>query len=175
MEDKTTILFTGKSNKAPFQEVNVEWHNIINNDVPSIEWTQIHAIVNYNGKVLVVSKTTDGDTMIHVPGGHIEGDEDLETALRREILEETGGTMVSWKPLGYQKRTDGKGKVTHQVRAYAEVKDVKSEIVDVDGLISYTKSVDVSEMLEVLGWNNPIGSRIFELVADEFNKKNTWH
>lgn len=168
-DDKSAIVFTGKSNVAPFHEVKVEWHNIVNNNIPPIEWMQIHAIVNYNGKVLVVRKGTNGDTMIHVPGGHIEKGEDLEAALRREISEETGGTLVNWKPLGYQKRTDYQGEITYQVRAYAEVEDVKAEIIDVDGLVSYTKSIDIAEMLDVLGWNNPIGERIFELVAGYFD------
>lgn len=168
MENNTTIIHKGKSNAAPFEEITVEWHNIINNDLPKIDWTQVHAIANYNGKVIVVSKTTNGDTMIHVPGGHTEEGEDVETTLKREILEETGGVLVSWKPIGYQKRTDSKGNSTHQLRVYAVVKDIKDKTIDFDGRISETRAIDVSEMLDVLGWNNPIGRRIFELVSPEF-------
>lgn len=171
MKDESTIIFKGKSNAAPFEDLIVEWHNITGDVIPEIGWTQVHAITNYNGKVLVVSKTTNGNTMVHVPGGHVEEGEDIETTLRREIFEETGGVLVSWKPLGYQKRIDSKSNATHQLRVYATVKDVKSEVVDFDGLISFTQSIEVSEMLDVLGWNNPIGNRIFELVAHDFNQK----
>ena len=168
MEDNTTIIFKGQSNAAPFEEIIVEWHDIISNNIPKINWTQVHAIANYNGKVVAVSKITDGHTMIHVPGGHTEEGEDVETTLSREILEETGGTLISWKPIGYQKRTDSRGNETHQLRVYAKVKDIKSKTIDFDGRISEAKCIDISDMLDVLEWNNPIGRRIFELVNPEF-------
>lgn len=170
MEDKTTIIFKGKSNAAPYEEVTIEWHDVVNGDIPKINWTQVHAIANYKNKVIVVSKTTGDHTMIHVPGGHVEEGEDVESALSREIFEETGGSLVSWKPLGYQKRIDSKGAETHQLRVYAKVEDIKNETIDYDGLISKTKLIDISDMLNVLEWNNPIGHRIFELVSKEFSR-----
>jgi len=163
------ISYKGRSNAAPFEEVTVEWHNIIDGHIPKINWTQVHAIANYHGKVVVVAKTKHGHTMTHVPGGHVEEGEDIETTLRREIAEETGGTVVSWKPLGYQKRTDSKGNETYQLRVYAEVKDIKGTTIDFDGLVSDTKLIDISDMLDVLEWNNSIGRRIFELVSGEFS------
>ena len=170
MKDKSTIILKGKSNVAPFEEITVEWHNIINNDIPKIDWTQVHAIANYNGKVIVVSKTTSNYTMTNVPGGHVEEGEDAETTLRREIFEETGGMIVSWKPIGYQKRIDSKGGETYQLRTYAVIEGIKSKTIDFDGLISETKSIDISDMLDILEWNNPIGCRIFELVNKEFTE-----
>ncbi len=169
MKDEMTITYTGKSNAPPFEEVIVEWHDILGGNIPNINWTQVHAIANYQGKVVVVSKTKHGHTMVHVPGGHVEEGEDVETTLHREILEETGGTLVNWKPLGYQKRTDSKGHETYQLRVYAEIKDIKSTTTDFDGLTSETKLIDISDMLDVLEWNNPIGRQIFELVSGEFS------
>lgn len=50
----------------------------------------VAAIVEHDGKFLLVDEYANGQRVLSQPGGHIEADESPEQAVTREVLEETG-------------------------------------------------------------------------------------
>lgn len=59
----------------------------------AMQWTPhvvVAAIVEQSGRFLVVEERAEGRTVINQPAGHLERDESLIEAVRREVLEETG-------------------------------------------------------------------------------------
>ncbi len=68
---------------------------------------RVKAIVIRDGKLLLIHRFRDGSEYYAFPGGGVEEGEDLETALKREILEETGLNLVSYEPL-FEQPEDGK-------------------------------------------------------------------
>ncbi|MCK5725440.1 MAG: NUDIX hydrolase [Thiotrichaceae bacterium] len=52
--------------------------------------TVVAAIIERDNKFLVVEEVVDGLTVINQPSGHLEANETLIEAVRRETLEETG-------------------------------------------------------------------------------------
>lgn len=50
----------------------------------------VAAVVERDGRFLVVEEEADGATVFNQPAGHVEADETPEAAVRREVLEETG-------------------------------------------------------------------------------------
>jgi 8-oxo-dGTP pyrophosphatase MutT (NUDIX family) len=159
------IVYKTKSNLTN-EKITLEWHDLVGKRIPDLAWKQVHIVGNYNGKVVLVYLEKIG--LYHLPGGHVEVGEDVETTMRRELAEETGGIIIEWEPLGYQIRTDAKGNVDYQLRVYAKVSGIKPENVDFDGSIVPTKLVEIDEMNKVLGWENPIGEHIYHLVRDKF-------
>ncbi len=148
------------------EEITIEWRDLIGKRIPDIKWKQVHIVCNFNGKVVLVYLEKLG--MHHLPGGHVEAGEDVEATLKRELAEETGGIVIEWEPIGYQIRTDSKGGVVNQLRVYAKVVNIQSETIDIDGSLVPAKFIPVDEMLESLGWKNPIGERIYSLIAGKF-------
>ncbi|NTU69668.1 NUDIX domain-containing protein [bacterium] len=161
------VVFETKSNYDG-EKIKLEWYDLVGRRIPKKEWRQVHIIANYNGKVVFVY--FEKNKMTHIPGGHIESGEDIETAMRRELAEETGGLVLDWEPIGYQARIDSKGDVDYQLRVYAKVTGIKEKSVDYDGGIVSTNLVDINEMLKAWGWENPIGERIVDLVKEKFIK-----
>lgn len=53
----------------------------------------VAAIIEHEGKYLLVEERAMGNRVISQPGGHIEADESPEQAVVREALEETGSTV----------------------------------------------------------------------------------
>lgn len=53
----------------------------------------VAAVVQHDGKYLMVEEQAMGLVVISQPGGHIESEESPETAVVREVLEETGCTV----------------------------------------------------------------------------------
>lgn len=49
----------------------------------------VAAVVHRNGRFLLVEEKVDGELRINQPAGHLEPDETLAEAVRRETLEET--------------------------------------------------------------------------------------
>lgn len=65
------------------------------------EWVNVFAITD-EGKVIMVKQYRHGikEVGIELPGGVAEEGEDMETACRRELLEETGYAFEAWAYLG---------------------------------------------------------------------------
>ena len=53
----------------------------------------VAAVIEHDGKYLLVEEYAIGRRVFSQPGGHIEADESLEQAVIRETLEETGCTI----------------------------------------------------------------------------------
>ena len=53
----------------------------------------VAAVIQHDGKYLLVEEYAIGRRVFSQPGGHIEADESLEQAVIRETLEETGCTI----------------------------------------------------------------------------------
>lgn len=170
MISNADVVYKTKSNFNG-EEIVLEWHDLVGRRIPDKKWHQVHIVANYGGKVVFVWLEKLG--LFSLPGGHVEAGETIDEALRREFVEETGGVIIDWEPIGYQKRIDTKGDSAYQLRVYATVTGVKERNVDFDGSIMTTKLEDFSNMLKVWGWENPIGSRIRDLVKDKFSKIDT--
>ncbi len=55
-------------------------------------WTPrvtVAAVIERDGKYLLVEETTDGGMVFNQPAGHLEDDESLSDAVKREVREET--------------------------------------------------------------------------------------
>ena len=61
--------------------------------------TSARAVI-FKGARVVMVRQRDGEQHIN-PGGRLEPDEDVETAARREVLEETGWRLGTLTPLGF--------------------------------------------------------------------------
>ena len=76
------------------------------------------AIILKNGKVLLAGQK--GSVYTFLPGGHIEFGETAETALHRELMEETGITGRCGKFISTIENifTDADGKKYHEIAVY---------------------------------------------------------
>lgn len=167
MENSADVVYVTKSNMNN-EEITLEWYDLVGRRIPNKKWHQVHIVSNYGGKVVFAYFEKLG--LFNLPGGHVEKDETIDMALRREFAEETGGLVIDWEPIGYQKRTDSKDNSVYQLRVYADVTGVKEQSIDFDGSVVPTRLVEFDEMLDVWGWNNPIGNRIVDLIKDKFPK-----
>ena len=170
MKKSADITYRTQSNMNG-EKITIEWHDLLGRRLPNKKWHQVHIIANYGGKVVFSYFEKLG--LYNLPGGHVEQGETVDMALRRELSEETGGVVIDWEPIGYQKRTDSNGSAVYQLRVYADVSGIQEASVDYDGTLVPTKLVDFDDMLKVWGWENPIGRHVAELVEGKFSASGT--
>jgi len=53
----------------------------------------VAAVIEENDKFLLIEETVDGITVINQPAGHLDDNESLLSAVKRETMEETGHTF----------------------------------------------------------------------------------
>jgi len=68
---------------------------------------RVTGIVIRAGKLLLIHRFRDGHEYWVFPGGGVEQGEDFESALKREMLEETGLGLISYQRLFDQTEKDG--------------------------------------------------------------------
>ena len=68
---------------------------------------RVTGVVIRDGKFLLIHRLRDGNEYWVFPGGGVEEGEDFETALKREMMEETGLMLVSYQRLFEQLEKDG--------------------------------------------------------------------
>src|SRR3989344_7290064 len=79
---------------------NISWKFIISKKTPPLKLcTAAFCIAVSNGKVLLVQQKDRG---WELPGGHIDEGEELEGALIREIIEESGTVVENLQMFGHK-------------------------------------------------------------------------
>ena len=126
---------------------NISWEFYLSDYLPKRELcSAVFALLKYDNKI-VLTRTHRGWEM---PGGHIENNETVEEALKRELTEEAGASLGKFKFIGYRKIiakkpiNDSKRKVHYPfpisyIPHYIAIAD--TELVDPTG--------DPDEVLEV--------------------------
>ena len=79
---------------------NTPWKFIISNEKPdSSLCTAAFCVTLHRGKLLLVNNRERG---WEIPGGHIDEGEEIEQALIREVMEETGAVIENPQMFGYK-------------------------------------------------------------------------
>ena len=87
---KPTISTVGSSNSCTISSMN---HSIPGHLNPETVWrpdVTVACVVPQDGRFLLVEEHIRGELVLNQPAGHLEPDESLLDAARRETLEETG-------------------------------------------------------------------------------------
>ncbi len=114
---------------------------------------RVSALLTYDGKYLMV--INEGDTKYKHPGGHISTNEDLQEALIREVMEETGFD-ISGKVIQnfvFHQQMTQKGDLL--IGAYTQIEMNKEEI---DTILTKSplpsKLLLLSELTDVSTWKS---------------------
>ncbi len=118
---------------------------------------QVYGVCFYQKKMVIVFDKQR--KCWSLPGGKPEKGENVETALAREIREETNTTVIGWKPVGVQKITEENGEWFYQYRVCCWVKPVGDFESDPAGAIGKIKFIRPLEYKKYFDWGEA-GERI---------------
>lgn len=149
MKINSTITWSGNAYPVQYEDLD---------DFSQIDkFNQIYGICFVDNKIVICFNKSLGFWVL--PGGTPEDGETIEQTLKREIMEEAGLTLISYKPIGAQK-VFGDGKIRTQLRAVCKC-EKEREHNDPCGDISKVKLVDIEDIKDHIDWGE-IGSHIFD-------------
>lgn len=161
----TKTLVANYVDPFTFEEARFEYTNVDSFEIDVNKITQVYGIC-FIGEKMIVVKSENGWSL---PGGSREEGENIETALRREIQEETNMEVISWKPIGVQTVFQNEKEPFYQIRAVCNVKPFGPFVSDPDGDIIKFKFINPSELKQYFDWGE-IGEAIISR-AILLNKK----
>lgn len=98
-------------------------------------------------------------------GGTIEPGEFIDSALIREVQEESNMKVLWHKPIGYQQVTTADGKVFFQLRSYCEVEPIGDFVSDPAGIVTRITYIEPNDFKNFVDWGE-IGNRIIERAVE---------
>lgn len=155
---RSSFVYHGK-------EFKVDFYGLYGRSIPKKRWTQIYVVGNYMNKVPVVKYEKAKDNL---PGGGIKFNEDIQSAMQRELKEELNMEAVSWEPLGYQRVYDESGE-EFQLRVYADLHKIGEFVNDPDGHVIGHELIDIDQLEQHINYG-AIG-KYFESVLRKKYKK----
>lgn len=143
---RETIVFLEQGKYNPSLKLASDVANVLNKKIDDVFKTLtsgndnhfhvgVYGILVIDRKVLMIKKSRGAyKGKYDLPGGKIEFKEEVEEALKREFIEETGIIIDSYKFLGYQehfqtyKNEENRAKKLHHLGLYFHVSAKKQEI-----------------------------------------------
>lgn len=103
----------------------------------SLPRVTVAAIVEDAGRFLIVEESVRGRHCLNQPAGHLEPDESLLDAVRRECFEETGARVVPEALVGiYQWQAGGNGRRVVRFAFDCRLEDIDESAALDDGIIA---------------------------------------
>lgn len=156
----SSFVYEGKT-------IVVDWYEVDDKqNIPSLEWQQVYAIGNLDGKVPLVTNA-GSEKPYNLPGGKTEPGETIEQMLRRELIEECNMRVVSWQPLGYQILTEPDGKKVAQFRVYAKLEKIGEFVKDPAGSVTKNSLVDIDQVNQLIDYGD-VGELMVKLAKKHF-------
>ena len=138
--------------------------------VPPEVISQVQCIAFTKEGKVVLYKHTAG--YIGLPGGTVKDGESVESALVREVREESATQIISHQQIAYLKDTnEDSDEVQFQTRYWAEVELLDEQVADPDGKALERLIVEPEEVVSLLGegWGER-GAILLKLALDARNK-----
>ena len=140
----------------------------MNTQASGERWTPrstVAAVVEKDGKFLMVEEMIQGQLMINQPAGHLEKDERFLDAVRREALEETGWIVEPTHLLGlYVYLTADKSLTFHRICYVAEPVELLAD-AELDPAILRTRWMTRDEIASQL---NQLRSHLVLQCVDDY-------
>lgn len=141
------------------QSVNLIYRDIENiNELEGRIVSCTHAFCFYGPKLVIVYETKGG--YWNPPGGAIEPGETIETAVAREVLEESNMKVIKQRLIGFCDFYEPSGLVT-QTRSVCLVESLGDFVSDPDGDISKVELIDPQDYKKYFDWG-VVGERLME-------------
>lgn len=130
--------------------------------------TQVQAVCFTEDDQVVLYKHIDG--YFGLPGGKVEENEDLDAALKREVLEESACNVVESRIFAYVRSYKEKSpeKITYNLRYCVKVKLLDQPVQDPAGKAIERVVVNLNEASTKLNWGDK-GKLLIDL-ASKVNK-----
>ncbi len=155
-------MIDGKTIRSVIKNSQKQTFDVIYRDVEdgfgNKKFNHVHAVCFYEDKLVIV-KSRNGWTL---PGGELEEGENVQSAIMREIKEETNMKVLKSKPIGYQDIFE-KDKIVSQARFFCVVEPYSDFTDDPDGDISEIKLINPKTYKQYFDWGE-IGDHIMNRV-----------
>lgn len=149
MEIKSKIKrLSGQSFDVVYNDINSE------SDLGDKKIKHVHAYCFYNNKLVLVY----GNKEWAPPGGGVEKGEDIRSAIRREVKEETNMKVIKQRFIGCQDIFEPDGTIS-QTRSICIVEPYGPFVSDPDGDVTEIKLIDPKDYKKYFDWKE-IGDHI---------------
>lgn len=121
--------------------------------LPHHECSQILGVAFHGDKIIIVNNIEQHGKYSLIGGG-VDGGEDPESSLEREIKEESNMKVLHFEPIGYQKVTDTNGvkKTFYELRYLCIVEPYGPFVSDPAGDVTEVLEVDPKDYKKYFDW-----------------------